>query len=379
MSRTLVIVVWCYALAVTVVGGMLLGPDRLGSIGILILVVAGGAFVVLAFANQKVFSPLRALHASFVGIGERVFGKSLQSPGSGDWKEWAQQLEALANKLDSSANGVSLAIGKLAQAGEEIRGAAQAMSSNAQSQTGQAQMAAASMETMTTSISETSASAAVALGSVGEASAKMSEVMAVTNDAAESIRQTHAATRHLAEMVERMRQSADGVTSVVSVIKEIADQTNLLALNAAIEAARAGEHGRGFAVVADEVRKLANNTVTATNDIGRQIKAIQSDVKATADVMATAGVEIAAAHDKLERSSADTREINDKIGAISAQIEQISMSLEEQSAVSDMLRNATTEVSTAATATEEQAQQIFQLLDSMVNTIDALKQTGASQ
>jgi methyl-accepting chemotaxis protein len=201
----------------------------------------------------------------------------------------------------------------------------------------------------------------------------------VTNDAAESIRLTHDATGHLAEMVERMRQSADGVTSIVGVIKGVADQTNLLALNAAIEAARAGEHGRGFAVVADEVRKLANNTVQATNEISTQIAAIHADVKATADVMAQAGMQIAAAHDKLQRSNADTRVINDNVVAISGQIEQISFSLEEQSAVSGMLHSVTAEVSTAATATEEQAQQIFQLLDSMVRAIDEVKHAGTSR
>ncbi|MDP1733454.1 MAG: methyl-accepting chemotaxis protein [Sulfuritalea sp.] len=383
MNNTIVIVTSLYAAMLTLIGGAALAMAPAGMslapLWIIIGVASAGGVLIIILLKQKaaLLEPIcRAAGELADGIANATTLAALPSNGDAALPTLGRALCRIGERLNSTGTNINSGIARLASVGEEIRSAAHTMSASAQSQTGQAQMAASSMEMMATSINETSASAAAAHVSAETATARMSEVMAVTQDAAESIRQTHDATRHLAEMVERMKRSANGVTSIVSVIKGVADQTNLLALNAAIEAARAGEHGRGFAVVADEVRKLANNTVNATNEISQQIAAIHQDVKETAAVMATAGVQISSAHEKLQRSNADTATINDMVAAMASQIEQISFSIEEQSAVSAMLRNTTTEVSNTATASESQAQQIIQLLDSMASAIEAVKRAG---
>ena len=174
------------------------------------------------------------------------------------------------------------------------------------------------------------------------------------------VEQVTNAIQHIADTVSEastrinaLKEKANEVTSIASVIKEIAAQTNLLALNAAIEAARAGEQGRGFAVVADEVRKLAERTTTATSEIETMLAGIQSETATAVDIMQTAlpevaqGVELGVAAStsllSIEESSkrnlsrigevADaTREQSDASTSIAQRVEQIAQMVDETSA-----------------------------------------------
>ncbi len=101
----------------------------------------------------------------------------------------------------------------------------------------------------------------------------------IVDEAVSAINEINVLTEKLKANMDVLKEKADGISQVMTVISDIADQTNLLALNAAIEAARAGEAGRGFAVVADEVRKLAEKTMNATKEVGDAINEIQEEVK----------------------------------------------------------------------------------------------------
>jgi len=144
------------------------------------------------------------------------------------------------------------------------------------------------------------------------------------------------ATRDTSAKIEELGRSSDQIGQIIGVIDDIADQTNLLALNAAIEAARAGEQGRGFAVVADEVRKLAERTTQSTKEIAQMIKTIQEETKKAVSAM-TAGT------DKVDAGVESAREAG-------AALEKI---IHSADGVQDMVTNIATAATEQASATEQ--------------------------
>lgn len=146
--------------------------------------------------------------------------------------------------------------------------------------------AAAAVEQVTVSIGEVSSQADATKESAVHAGKEAGQALAVSDEAGRRIRALAEFIQSTARQVDSLGQRSEDITRIVALIKDIADQTNLLALNAAIEAARAGEQGRGFAVVADEVRKLAERTSKATDEIGDMIGAIRSDVANAVEAMA---------------------------------------------------------------------------------------------
>ena len=146
-----------------------------------------------------------------------------------------------------------------------------------QEQTSQASEVASAVEEMTKTIMENSKNASVAADTAKQARVSAEAGGKVVDDTVHGMKRIAGVVNKSAETVKELGKSSDQIGEIIGVIDDIADQTNLLALNAAIEAARAGEQGRGFAVVADEVRKLAERTTKATKEIAGMIKKIQAD------------------------------------------------------------------------------------------------------
>jgi len=187
----------------------------------------------------------------------------------------------------------------------------------------------------------------------------------VVNHAVQSIQRIAVKVQQSAKTVESLGSRSEQIGNIVGTIEDIADQTNLLALNAAIEAARAGEQGRGFAVVADEVRALAERTTKATREIGEMIKAIQQETKSAVTAMEEGVQEVERGTEDAARSGKALEEILEQVGDVTSQINQIATAAEQQTAttneISKSMHEITGVVSNASHSSQETAGAACQL------------------
>ena len=185
------------------------------------------------------------------------------------------------------------------------------------------------------------------------------------------------ATQNAIAVKERMAElgkQTDGIGAIIRVINDIADQTNLLALNAAIEAARAGEAGRGFAVVADEVRKLAEKTMEATKEVGSVVTGIQNGASSSIKQVDITAAQIMEMTDLSQEASARLSQIVSLIEAAAEQVHSIAIAAEEQSATSSQVNKAIEEVSQISSQTSENMHSVEQAILSLSKQASALRE-----
>ncbi|GFO69743.1 methyl-accepting chemotaxis protein [Geomonas limicola] len=301
----------------------------------IIVIMAVATCIAAGVSLWIVASITRPLNAA-VDTADRIARRDLTVEVTGiDGTETGHLMAALQNMMQNLreivAQTTSIAA-SIASSSTQLHGTATKIASGAEEVACQTQTVATASEEMSATSNDIAQNCHAAARSAQQATSAAeagAQVVAQTVEVMNRIAERVNATSHT---VESLGERSDQIGAIVGTIEDIADQTNLLALNAAIEAARAGEQGRGFAVVADEVRALAERTTKATREIGEMIKAIQTETKGAVGAMEEGVREVQKGTEEASRSGAALQEILDQINAVSVQVNQIATAAEEQTA-----------------------------------------------
>lgn len=253
---------------------------------------------------------------------------------------------------------VSEASSALASASTEISSSTEQMAAGAQEQSSQAGEVATAVEEMTKTISENSKNANDTAGTAKRAKEAAEAGGNIVKETVQGMNDIAKVVNKSAETVKALGTSSDQIGEIISVIDDIADQTNLLALNAAIEAARAGEQGRGFAVVADEVRKLAERTTKATKEIASMIKQIQEDTKGAVQSMNEGTQKVNDGIALADKAGDSLREIVGVSQQLTDMVMQIAAASEQQSSAAEQISKNVEAISTVTQQSASGTQQI---------------------
>jgi methyl-accepting chemotaxis protein len=278
----------------------------------------------------------------------------------------------LADEINTLVEKIRQIISKIAQTSEQVSSAAASLQSNAEhSATGaeevasQASAVATAGEEMSATSGDIAQNCQMAAEGAQRASRAASDGAAIVERTVAVMGQIAAKVEESARTIESLGARSDQIGTIIGTIEDIADQTNLLALNAAIEAARAGEHGRGFAVVADEVRALAERTTRATKEIGAMIKTIQKETKGAVTAMAEGVQQVETGTQEAAKSGLALQNILSQVSDVAMQINQIATAAEEQTAttseISGNMLQITEVVQTTSRGAHESATAAVQL------------------
>ncbi|WP_197490400.1 methyl-accepting chemotaxis protein [Halothiobacillus diazotrophicus] len=294
---------------------------------------------------RSLFRPIKHTAAELKRIAAGYLRDRIDVKGRNEVGSIAESTKSLQARLITVIGEFTESSVTLSSVAEQLSSSSEQSVRGLERQTSQTEMVAAAMNQMTATVQDVARNASQTAEAVHQAQKQ-------TAEGQQELQRTHAAINQLsarldgtAKVIDTLRTKGDAIENVVKLISGIADQTNLLALNAAIEAARAGEHGRGFAVVADEVRSLAAKTQSSTIEIRDMIEQLRSGIVEAVDVVQQGHSQMENVKERATATEQALGQINTAVQHIGDMSTQIATATEEQSLVAEEMNRNITEIS----------------------------------
>jgi len=305
---------------------------------VLVVLLAAGLVVIASlWLTRVIMRPVDEARALAEAIAGGDLTREIRPQNRDELGRLLASLGAMQSNLKQMIGGIGTSADQVTTAAGMLAAAAREVSTSSGAQTEAASATAAAVQEMSVSIAQVSDNAESARQMAQQTAEVSQSGLARVSDASQEVQRIESSITQFSQDVHELEHQAGQIGSIALLIKDIAEQTNLLALNAAIEAARAGEQGRGFAVVADEVRKLAERTAAATNEIKTTIDSIQAKTSSAAQTMTGVNQQVARGVQVIGDLVAPLEQLNASAGRALSNLVELSDATREQSQASNQI------------------------------------------
>lgn len=327
----------------------------------------------MIMVSRTIIQPARQLMLHLARMAEGDFTHKIGVSSSDEIGQVAASAAKLQEDIGLIVKQINQSVFRVSASAEEMAHITEQSNQAMMSQRNETDQVATAMNEMTATVHEVAQNAQLAAGSAHQANNEVNTGQTVVNDAIRAIASLIQKVERAADVIHELETNSKEIGSVLDVIRSIAEQTNLLALNAAIEAARAGEQGRGFAVVADEVRVLAQRTQKSTEEIQKMIQRLQAGAQEAVDAMKQSRSQADTTRDTAARAGTVLTSITRAVASINDMNTLIASAAEEQNAVAEEINRNIVNISTAAENTAESATQTAHASEELRNVAEELK------